>query len=528
MSAIITDQLRILNAKTFVDIVESTDSSYYAFVGLPNPYDVNPNWDLNPPAPRDNFEQENDYWDTMIALKKIKPGDVRQMVRKVKWVSGNTYDMYRHDVSRSNTSKPSGSTNLYSANYYVVNSDYKVYVCLHNGVSPENPSGRPSLDEPQFTDIEPRPAGSSGDGYIWKYLYTISPSDIVMFDTTNFIPVPKKWGQSGNESFIIKNNAITSGQLKVITIKNRGVNLGPTNRTYTRIPIKGDGFGAEATITIGNNSTVESITISKGGSGYTYGSVDLIGGNVPLGSISPSFDVIIPPSSGHGFDIYRELGAYSILLYSRIENDFENPDFITGNQISRIGIVKDPLEFPPSQKLLSQDKVSALYALKLIGIANPNDFTIARFSPDSYIYQTIGIGETAVGRVASYDSNTGVLKYWQDKSLVGFNTDGSQNNNPQFGFNLNRFTGSPLPGGSLTISGGTIDLNIDNNFGSEINPGITTVINNRTYKLGQFFIGGVSQPEVKKFSGEIIYVDNRPAITRSQNQKEDIKVILQF
>ena len=35
-------------------------------------------------------------------------------------------------------------------------------------------------------------------------------------------------------------------------------------------------------------------------------------------------------------------------------------------------------------------------------------------------------------------------------------------------------------------------------------------------------------PEVRKYSGNIIYVDNRPSITRSTNQKEDIKVILQF
>jgi hypothetical protein len=46
--------------------------------------------------------------------------------------------------------------------------------------------------------------------------------------------------------------------------------------------------------------------------------------------------------------------------------------------------------------------------------------------------------------------------------------------------------------------------------------------------LGQSFVGGVAQPEVQKYSGNIIYVDNRPSITRSTNQKEDIKVILQF
>jgi hypothetical protein len=30
---------------------------------------------------------------------------------------------------------------------------------LHNGTDPENPNGRPSLDEPTFIDLEPRSAG---------------------------------------------------------------------------------------------------------------------------------------------------------------------------------------------------------------------------------------------------------------------------------------------------------------------------------------------------------------------------------
>ena len=37
MSAIITDQFRILNANNFVESVENTNNSYYVFIGLPNP-----------------------------------------------------------------------------------------------------------------------------------------------------------------------------------------------------------------------------------------------------------------------------------------------------------------------------------------------------------------------------------------------------------------------------------------------------------------------------------------------------------
>jgi hypothetical protein len=516
MSAIITDQLRILNAKNFVAAATSSANSYYSFVGLTNSTDYSSTWENNPPAPKDSFEQENDYWDTMIALKKIKPIDISQVIRKITWQSGITYDMYRHDVSRTNTSKPSGATTLYSSNYYVMNSDYRVYICLHNGTDPENPNGKPSLDEPTFTDLEPKAAGDSGDGYIWKYLYTIKPSEVIKFDTVNFIPVPRDWETSSEFSSIRSNASTSNNQLKIVTITNRGVGLGTANRIYTNVPIKGDGTGAKATIVINNDSEVESINISSGGSGYTYGTVDLEGGNVPTGSVKPTFDVIIPPKGGHGYDIYRELGAYTILIYSRIENDLENPDFITGNKIARVGIVENPQSYN-SSALLSIDKASAVYALKLVGTG----YSTATFSPNSKFTQTVSTGTTAVGRVISYDQNTGVLKYWQDKSLVGFNTDGTQNPTPVYGINLNRFTSSVGTGGT-TLIGGT-NLYIDSTF-----TGISTTINNRNYNLGQLFTNGVSNPEVKKYSGNIIYIDNRPSITRSTNQKEDIKVVLQF
>ena len=93
---------------------------------------------------------------------------------------------------------------------------------------------------------------------------------------------------------------------------------------------------------------------------------------------------------------------------------------------------------------------------------------------------------------------------------------------------MNRFTATPTSGGNVNIASNESTLGIDTSFGTSGNPGISTVINNRTYYLGQSFSKGVSNPEVKKYSGNIIYVDNRPSITRSANQREDIKVILQF
>ena len=71
MAAIITDQIRILNAGNFIAGVSNASNSYYSFIGLTNPADYQTDWDEDPPSPKDNFDQENDYWNTMVALKKI-------------------------------------------------------------------------------------------------------------------------------------------------------------------------------------------------------------------------------------------------------------------------------------------------------------------------------------------------------------------------------------------------------------------------------------------------------------------------
>ena len=517
MSAIITDQIRILNAKNFVAGVSSSANSYYSFIGLPNPTDYQSDWEKNPPAPKDSFNEENKYWDDMIALKKITASDTRQVIPKRQWTSGTVYDMYRADYSRTNTAKVSGATNLYNATYYVLNSEYRVYECLQNGTTPETPNGKSSLDEPTFIDLEPRSAGTSGDGYIWKYLYTIKPSDIIKFDSTNFIPVPTDWATSSDNA-PVRNNAV-DGSVKIVTINNRGVGIGTANRTYTRVPIRGNGIGAECTVVINNDQTVDSVVVSSQGSGYTYANVDLAAGGVPTGTTQPSLDVIVSPEGGHGADIYRELGAYNVLLYSRIENDNENPDFVTGNQIARVGLVENPQAFD-STALLSVDKATAAAALRLSGAG----YSSATFTADAYFTQTVATGTTAAGRVINYDQTTGVLKYWQDKSLAGFNTVGAAVTNPTYGFKLNAFTSTPETGGSLTIVPSTgSNLAIDTSF-----TGVSTVINSRTYYLGQEFTNGIGNPESKKYSGNIIYVDNRPSITRSSTQKEDIKIILQF
>jgi hypothetical protein len=518
MPAIISDQFRIMNAETFAKSlvgVGSTANTYYTFIGQPNALNSQANgsasWGEGLP-PLDGFKEENEIKETIISMKKVTGSDVRRMVRKKTWENGTTYEMYRHDYTIYNLSPITNSPSLYDANYYVINEDLRVYICLQNGTDPENTKGKPSVDQPDFVDLEPRPAGTSGDGYIWKYLYTIKPSEIVKFDSIEFIPVPEDWGTVG-ESISTKNNAI-NGRVQILTVSNRGSGYSPISYTYTNIPILGDGTGGKATVVVDSFGKVSDAYVTDGGTGYTKGIIQFEPGapGIPdtltnTGTIA-KFDVIIPPKGGHGYDIYRELGAYRVLVYSRYNTNETNPDTIIGNDFARIGIIKNPTKTTSDVEPLAMAEVSALKALKLTGV----DTNLTTYAVDSKITQTISDGTTTVGFVASWNNVTGVLKYYQP---VGLATVG-------VGYKINDFSST---GSSLVINGAAsgTPLSIDTSFTGE-----SIVINNRTYQLGSNFVAGIASAEYNKKSGEIIYIDNRPPIPRSASQKEDIKIVLEF
>ena len=531
MPAIISDQFRILNAENFVKSVSGvgdTSNKYYTFIGLPN--STNPaaggaeTWSTNTPSPLDGFREEYQVKESIISLKQITNQDVRRLVRKTEWVAGNTYEMYRHDYNVFNVTPVTSQTGLYESNFYVINEDLRVYVCLQNGTDPENPKGRPSFDQPTFIDLEARAAGASGDGYIWKYLYTIKPTEIVKFDSIEYIPVPDNWGISG-ESIATKNNAV-DGKIEVVLIDNRGTNYQPISTSFSNVPILGDGTGGKATITIDSFGKVSEVFVTDGGKGYTYGTVEFYPGapgseitgplrqlsNTGIGTTSiAAFNVIIPPKGGHGYDVYRELGAYRVLLYSRYETQESNPDIILGNDFARVGILKNPKIVGSDTQNLDASVVSGLNALKLSGVTTNTTYAV-----DSVITQTVGVGSTAIGFVASWDDITGVLKYYQPTGLASSET----------GFKIIPFTATPDVGYGVTIECTSITgptLPIDLAFS-----GVTTTINNRIYQLGQEFVSGISSAEYNKKSGDVIYLDNRQPIPRSANQKEDIKIVLEF
>jgi hypothetical protein len=520
MASIITDQFRIFNAGNFVDSVNT--NSYYVFLGLANPNDggfsrtsgtvgTETRWDSNPPAPTDNLQYLSHYKDTLLFGKKIIPSNVRRVVRKINWTSNTRYDMYRHDYNIENLTPNSNLPRLFDSDFYVMNSNYRVYICIDNGASGTNLLGNKSQDEPTFIDAEPSAAGSSNDGYVWKYLFTVPPSDVIKFDSTEYIILPNDW-ETDVDSEIQRirnagNSEIEENQIKKIYIDTAGD--GYVNGTYT-CNINGDGSGATALITV-ENSSIKSARVTAGGKGYTYGIVDL--GSLRTGTLSQNAQLIpiIPPSNGHGYDIYKELGADRVLIYARFDD--ATKDIPIDTKFAQIGILKNPT-YASSSSTFDENAFSGLYSIKLNSVSQKPII-------GEEINQTRSDGKIARGYVASFDSDTLVLKYFRDRSLYYPNgSDETDNSNITTKSKINEFESSA---NNIFF--------IDSGFNSAINTSFgdnKVTIGNKVIDLGTTFTAGLAEPEINKKSGDIIYIDNRPMVARNLRQKEDVKIILEF
>jgi hypothetical protein len=530
MSAIVTDQFRILNASNFVDSVQDSSNSYYVFVGLSNPqgsgFGRSAAWDTNTPDPTDNLDYSNHYQSTILYGKKVTSANIRRVIRKIDWVSGQKYEMYRPDYSIINPSPLTSSMRLYDANYYAINSDYRVYICIDNGSSGINTTGNSSQIEPTFTDLEP---SKLGDGYVWKYLYTISPSDVIKFDSTEYITVPNAWETSADPQISTirdnGNSALNENQIKKVYIKNGG--SGYTLSTGQPCNILGDGSGGSVSLEV--NSATGSITdviVTSGGKNYTYGLIDLGTTSTNTPSVYAELIPIIPPSKGHGFNIYAELGADKVLVYARFDDT--SKQFPVDTKFAQVGILKNPTVYDStgiSTNLYTSNDFSGVYSIRFSNISGT-------ISVGDKIRQSVS-GGTAYGNVISYDSETMVLKYSQDRSLyysggggightdfVGMSSFFSENNTvlPFSAYNpSNPSETQPI----IKIGGG---------FNGTVSSftGITTTISNKIINLGVYYTNGLANPEINSKSGDIIYIDNRPTVSRSSRQKEDFKIILEF
>ena len=432
MPQILTNNFKVYSAQQFVNSVGT--NSLYLFIGKPT------SWanETNPDTPINNESQSNEYWSDSIALKKISVTDVKQVIPRINWVAGTAYSQY-DDL-----------TDLSTINFYVLTTpDYNVYKCISNnngGMSTNRPSGK-------STSII-----TTADGYQWKFLYSLTDTDLLKFLTDSYMPV--------NLDPIISTTTIP-GTIDSLIVTNSGINY--SNLANLTVSISGNGTGATAgQVYISSANTINYISVASNGLNYTYANVTISGG----GGSNATARAVFSPYHGHGYSPADELGAFYVMVNSRIDYAEGNGDFPTQNSYRRIGVLANPISNLTSA-IATETTLRATYELK---ISN----AIGTFTLDEVI--TGGNTNTqGIVLVANVSNGNTYLRYVQPNEL----------DSPNIAFTIGE-----------TIRGNT-----------SMSSGIVTKI---------------YSPNVVHNTGKVLYIENRKQITRTLDQAENIHTVIAF
>jgi len=171
---LITNNFKTHAAKQFVEsLSEPQNTIYYLGAHRSLPFTT----DALPPDPGTSIQSTHyELYDELIFGKHVTSTDVVHMIRNIPWTSGTVYDMYD---SRLTTPE--------SKNFFVVSAEagsYHVFKCLYNN------GGTASTSQPKRSDVEPEDDFyKTADGYEWKYMYSITPSQYMKFATLDYVPV---------------------------------------------------------------------------------------------------------------------------------------------------------------------------------------------------------------------------------------------------------------------------------------------------------------------------------------------------
>ena len=486
MPAIITNKFRIHNQEQFVEsFTESSPNVYYLGIGRPQAFATstrgdsrtdNEGTDIAPLTPVDSIGDEFYHFDDLLAAKRVTSSDVSIAIPRRNWATGTVYDYYRHDYGNRITggtttqAANSGATNLFDATFYVMSSTFNVYKVLDNN------GNAASTVEPTGTSTS---ILTTGDGYKWKYMYTLSASQQANFLSTDFMAVATNSTVS---------SAAVDGAINIVKIKTAG--SGGTNGTHASVPIRGDGSSGVCSVTV-SGGAVTAVTVTTPGTGYTFAYIrnaDIVSAGATSLS-GAELDVIIEPKGGHGFNAIKELGGFFVMMNTNFEagETSNSGDFTTANDFRKVTLMRD------INSGGSAATATTLRNTKAILVTSPSgDFTV-----DEEINQaTTG----AVGKVVEWDSSNNILYYIQTR----FNDEGVDSNG-----NLTAFSGANTITGqssSVTATPSTSSTTVD------------SVV----------FTSGYNAGEIDADTGDVMYVENRSPITRAADQTENVKLIIEF
>lgn len=476
--AIVTSKFRVAAASGFA--TRFATDSIYMVLGRPQSWDntlsasfatqsgqaVN---DTAPPTPIDNYLNEHNVWRDAMAAVRVNAGNVRLCTARNNWISGTRYDMYRHDISPAQGTA-SGKFNLSESNMIVyVTSNSSVYKCLYNGTNAALTTGVVSVNAPTTTSFAPQ---TTADGYIWKYLYTITAAD-ADFVTANYIPVPTNVSSVSNRL-----------GLDVVLVTNGGnYSSNPT------VIIYGDGTSAAA-VAVTSAGIITGVNVTDPGEGYTWAKIIFSATTV---NANASAIAIIAPSGGHASNLVSECNAHNVMIVGSAES-YQGGDIPVNQDFRTVALIKNPVVYQTSSAAFTTTVVSIADTARIARTLVMTSSATTAPSNDIVLSNTTGASVLAVFQ----SSTTTVLQFIQpiasDTSIIS-------------AAELARIDTS-----------NTLRLKVFNNNEIISGTGYNEAISSVTSIV----------PELQHYSGELLYLDYRAPVTRNLNQNEKINIVVNF
>lgn len=461
MAAIITDKVKTKFLKDLLLDLDSAGTNFYIGIGRSQQW----NSTDTPPVPTVTETTERDFRNNLQSV--IVVDDASMVVPRYEWSSGNIYSAYSDNVAGYPTNP-----------YYVVTDANAVYVCIQQGR--DNVTGAAVASTVEPTGTNTFNTGELGDGYIWKFLYTIGAAQANSFVTAAYIPVKRVDSAGGDgdlsrdtEQYNIQNAAL-DGQIVGFRVTNGGTNYSsaPSVSVFgdneTNFPVKATAIVNPSTKQVVNIKIADSAGTLAFGRGYTRASV-VIGD--PASGTTATAEPIIGPVGGIGFDARNDLKASAVMYNARPEGT-AGGKFVTDNDYRQFGLLKNITLAESDGGIPTQlfDGTTGI-ALRKLSVSGAT----GTFLPDDSIS-----GGTSLANCILDSNYANVSLYYHQDRTTGFRTFSA----------TETITGTPSTATATVVSDSAGDIN--------------------------------------PYSGEVFFVSNQEGIDRSTASTDDLKIVIQL
>ena len=553
---IITSKYRTDTTRRFVDDVYSND--YYLFISS---------------VSNTTFSNTNDskltFLEKTLFGKKILPENVFYMIKNHIWETGSVYEQYddKQDISNKK----------YYAVVYPQNNetgDYKIYKCLFNNY------GAPSTNPPNFNTSTPNQVYEMPDGYVWKYLYTISVSDFDKYNSRGYIPIYLSEANSSLsdtssvDQIFVENPAENSGYEKVLgTIdevlggaQNTVVIIPSAAGTLSAIENYYSGYALYVTNAINQSQVYEVNTYvfnpSTGKAIITLvegipvdGVLVNTAGFILLPRVEIRGDgtgaVAIPNVSTNGvitsITILNKGSGYTRAI-ARVPDPFAF-DPTTLNSLDERVILRPVISTPGGHGSDLVDELSCRHVLLHTEITQNDNLLV----PTTNAYRSIGVVRNPEFKVFPYptvfDNRIEVAldtnPFFVNETVMQIETNNTNSiffNETRFEAKVHAVSGNfaylaeysgPFPNDVGTYANNDfsdISLDVTLPLISSLNQLVTINIDNNPIYGGGYtsaYPGFKLSPYIQR-TGEVYYISQFPPITRTANAREQYKIVLEF